>query len=149
MIRRPPRSPRTYPLFPYTPLFRSGSFDYAILSQTLQTPRAPDRVLDELLRIAPRAFVSFPNFAHWRVRLSLLWGGRMPMTRVLPVGWYNTPNIHHLTIDDFRAFCAERGIAVERCWFLNGDRLTTAAAANFRAEQAIFLLERRSSGRGG
>src|SRR3546814_13704787 len=73
----------------------------------------------------------------------------MPMTRVLPVGWYNTPNIHHLTIDDFRAFCAERGIAVERCWFLNGDRLTTAAAANFRAEQAIFLLERRSSGRGG
>src|SRR3546814_17152945 len=108
MIRRPPRSPRTYPLFPYTPLFRSGSFDYAILSQTLQTTRAPDRVLDELLRIAPRAFVSFPNFSHWRVRLSLLWGGRMPMQRVLPVAWYNMPNIHQLKIDDFLEFCAVR-----------------------------------------
>src|SRR3546814_3587719 len=61
--------------------YPSGSFDYAILSQTLQTTRAPDRVLDELLRIAPRAFVSFPNFAHWRVRLSLLWGWRMPIDR--------------------------------------------------------------------
>src|SRR3546814_17722077 len=91
MIRRPPRSTRTDTLFPYTTLFRSAlSFDYALLSQTLQTTRAPDKVLEELLRIAPHAFVSFPNFAHWRVRLSLLWGGRMPMTRVLPVGWYNT-----------------------------------------------------------
>ncbi len=122
--------------------YPADSFDYALLSQTLQTTRAPDRVLEELLRIAPRAFVSFPNFAHWRVRLSLLWGGRMPMTRVLPVAWYNTPNIHHLTVDDFRAFCQERGIRIERSWFLNGDRLTTAAAANFRAEQAIFLLGR-------
>lgn len=122
--------------------YPADSFDYALLSQTLQTTRAPDKVLGELLRIAPRAFVSFPNFAHWRVRLSLLWGGRMPMTRVLPVAWYNTPNIHHLTIDDFRAFAAERGIRIERAWFLNGDRLTSAAAANFRAEQAIFLLRR-------
>lgn len=122
--------------------YPADAFDYAILSQTLQTTRAPDRVLEELLRIAPRAFVSFPNFAHWRVRLSLLWGGRMPMTRVLPVAWYNTPNIHHLTVDDFRAFCEDRGITIERAWFLNGDRLTTAAAANFRAEQAIFLLKR-------
>src|SRR3546814_13154349 len=72
--------------------YPSGSFDYAILSQTLQTTRAPDRVLDELLRIAPRAFVSFPNFAHWRVRLSLLWGGRLPLTRLLAAGSYNTPN---------------------------------------------------------
>ena len=78
------------------------SFDYAILSQTLQTCRAPDKVLSELLRIGGRAFVSFPNFAHWRVRLSLLWGGRMPVTRLLPERWYDTPNIHHLTIDDFR-----------------------------------------------
>lgn len=122
--------------------YPADSFDYALLSQTLQTTRAPDRVLAELLRIAPRAFVSFPNFAYWRVRLSLLWGGRMPMTRVLPVGWYDTPNIHHLTIDDFRGFCRERGIVVEQTWFLNGDRLTTPAAANFRAEQAIFLIAR-------
>ncbi|WOK38149.1 methionine biosynthesis protein MetW [Sphingomonas sp. C3-2] len=118
------------------------SFDYAILSQTLQTTQRPDKVLDHLLRIGRHAFVSFPNFAHWRVRLSLLWGGRMPVTRLLPVAWYETPNIHHLTIDDFRAFVDERGIAVEGAWFLNGDKLTTAAAANFRAEHAVFLLRR-------
>lgn len=122
--------------------YPDDSFDYALLSQTLQTTHRPDRIIAELLRIAPRAFVSFPNFAHWRVRLSLLWGGRMPVTRLLPVAWYETPNIHHLTIDDFRAFVGERGIAVESCWFLSGDSLTSAAAANFRAEHAIFLLRR-------
>lgn len=122
--------------------YPDDSFDYALLSQTLQTTHRPDRIIAELLRIAPRAFVSFPNFAHWRVRLSLLWGGRMPVTRLLPVAWYETPNIHHLTIDDFRAFIGERGIAVESCWFLSGDSLTSAAAANFRAEHAIFLLRR-------
>ena len=90
------------------PGYPDQSFDYAILSQTLQTCRAPDRVLDELLRIGRRAFVSFPNFAHWRVRLSLLWGGRMPVTRLLPEQWFDTPNIHHLTVDDFRAFLDAR-----------------------------------------
>ena len=118
------------------------SFDYAILSQTLQTTMRPDRVLDDLLRIGRKAVVSFPNFAHWRVRLSLLWGGRMPVTRLLPVAWYETPNIHHVSIADFRTFVAERGIRVEQAWFLKGDRLTSAAAANFRAEHAVFLLSR-------
>ncbi len=122
--------------------YPDGSFDYALLSQTLQTTMRPDRVVEELLRIGRRAFISFPNFAHWRVRLSLMWGGRMPVTRLLPVAWYETPNIHHVTIDDFRAFVAERGIVVEQAWFLSGDRLTSAAAANFRAEHAIFLLRR-------
>ena len=118
------------------------SFDYAILSQTLQTTKRPDMVLDQLLRIGRKAFVSFPNFAHWRVRVTLLWGGRMPVTRLLPVAWYETPNIHHLTIDDFRAHMKERGITVEQAWFLKGDRLTSAAAANFRAEHAVFLISR-------
>ena len=122
--------------------YPAGTFDYAILSQTLQTTHRPDRVLDELLRIGRKAFVSFPNFAHWRVRLSLLWGGRMPVTRLLPLAWYETPNIHHVTIDDFRAFVADRGIRTEGAWFLSGDRLTSAAAANFRAEHAVFLLSR-------
>ncbi|MEH3100388.1 methionine biosynthesis protein MetW [Sphingomonas adhaesiva] len=121
------------------------SFDYAILSQTLQTARAPDRVLEELLRIGRRAFVSFPNFAHWRVRLSLLWGGRMPVTRLLPERWYDTPNIHHLTIDDFRAHLRERAITVEGAWFLSGDKNTGGAAANFLAEHAVFLLTRSPS----
>jgi methionine biosynthesis protein MetW len=122
--------------------YPSNAFDYAILSQTLQTTRAPDKVLEELLRIGRKAFVSFPNFAYWRVRASLLWGGRMPVTRTLPVAWYATPNIHHLTIDDFRAFLKERTIVTEGAWFLNGDRLTSAAAANFRAEHAVFLIRR-------
>lgn len=122
--------------------YPDASFDYAILSQTLQTTMRPDAVVEALLRIAARAFVSFPNFAHWRVRASLLWGGRMPVTRLLPLEWYETPNIHHVTIDDFRAFLTERGIAVEREWFLRGDRRTSAAAANFRAEHAVFLLRR-------
>ena len=120
--------------------YPSASFDYAILSQTLQTTMRPDLVVEQLLRIGKRAFVSFPNFAHWRVRLSLLWGGRMPVTRLLPVAWYETPNIHHVTIDDFRELMGERDILVEQAWFLNGDRLTSAAAANFRAEHAVFLI---------
>ena len=122
--------------------YPDDAFDYAILSQTLQTTVRPDLVVDQLLRIGRRAFVSFPNFAHWRVRLSLLWGGRMPVTRLLPVAWYETPNIHHVTVDDFRALVKDRGLRVEGAWFLSGDRLTSAAAANFRAEHAVFLLSR-------
>ncbi len=93
-------------------------FDYAILSQTLQTTRRPDKVLGELLRVGRRAFVSFPNFGHWRVRLSLLWNGRMPVTRSLPVSWYATENIHHLTVADFRARVEELGVKVDGAWFL-------------------------------
>ena len=122
--------------------YPDASFDYAILSQTLQTTKRPDLVLDELLRIGRRAFVSFPNFAHWRVRLSLLWGGRMPVTRLLPVAWYETPNIHHVTIDDFRSLMTGKGVKVEEAWFLTGDKRISAAAANFRAEHAVFLLSR-------
>ena len=122
--------------------YPDGAFDYAILSQTLQTTMRPDQVMEELLRIGRRAFVSFPNFAHWRVRLSLLWGGRMPVTRLLPVPWYATPNIHHLTVADFHDFVKERGIKVEQAWYLSGDRPRGAGVANFRAEHAIFLLSR-------
>ena len=122
--------------------YPDNSFDYAILSQTLQTTRAPDVVLEHLLRIGRHAFVSFPNFAHWRVRASLLWGGRMPVTRLLPVAWYATPNIHHVTVDDFRALLNERGIIVEGAWFLSGDQRTSATMANLLAEHAVFLLRR-------
>ncbi|HMO76176.1 MAG TPA: methionine biosynthesis protein MetW [Sphingopyxis sp.] len=122
--------------------YPDDAFDYAILSQTLQTTQRPDRVVGELLRIAPRAFVSFPNFAHWRVRLSLLWSGRMPVTRLLPVAWYETPNIHHVTVSDFRELVRARGIGVEAAWYLSGDRPTSDAAAAWRAEHAIFLISR-------
>lgn len=121
--------------------YPDDSFDYAILSQTLQTTRRPDWVLDQLLRIGRRAFVSFPNFAHWRVRASLLFGGRMPVTRLLPIAWYATPNIHHVTVDDFRALVKERGIAIEGAWFLSGDQQTGSGLANLLAEHAVFLLK--------
>lgn len=122
--------------------YPDDAFDYAILSQTLQTTERPDRVVDELLRIAPRAFVSFPNFAHWRVRLALLWGGRMPVTRSIPVAWYETPNIHHVTVSDFRDLVSAKGIKIERVWHLSGDKPTSDAAASWRAEHAIFLIAR-------
>jgi methionine biosynthesis protein MetW len=120
--------------------YPDGSADYAILSQTLQTTRRPDKIVEQMLRIAPRAFVSFPNFAHWRVRLSLMFGGRMPVTRLLPERWYDTPNIHHLTVDDFRALVRERGWTVEGQWFLRKGWETGVGAANLRAEHAVFLL---------
>ena len=123
-------------------LYPDGSFDYAILSQTLQTTKRPDKVLDELLRIGQLAFVSFPNFAHWRVRWALLTGGRMPVTKLLPVAWYETPNIHHLTVADFQDYVAQRGIKVQGAWFLNAGAPTGAALANLRAEHAVFLLSR-------
>lgn len=122
--------------------YPDDSFDIAILSQTLQTSHRPDRIIDQLLRIAPRAFVSFPNFAHWRIRLALLWGGRMPVTRLLPVAWYETPNIHHVTVSDFRDLVRDKGIQVERVWHLSGDKLASDAAASWRAEHAIFLISR-------
>lgn len=122
--------------------YPDASFDYAILSQTLQTTRRPDKVVEELLRIGRQAFVSFPNFAHWRGRVSLLWGGRMPVTRILPDRWYDTANIHHLSIDDFRALVKDRGWAIDGQWFLKGDRQTGSANANFFAEHAVFLLRR-------
>jgi len=122
--------------------YPDASFDYAILSQTLQTTKRPDQVLDELLRVGRKAFVSFPNFAHWKVRASLLWNGRMPVTRLLPIAWYETPNIHHVTVRDFRELVAEKNLRVEGEWFLSGDKRIGPAAAAWRAEHAVFLLSR-------
>jgi methionine biosynthesis protein MetW len=122
--------------------YLDASFDYAILSQTLQTTKRPDQVLDELLRVGRKAFVSFPNFAHWKVRASLLWNGRMPVTRLLPIAWYETPNIHHVTVRDFRELVAQKGYRVEGEWFLSGDKRIGPAAAAWRAEHAVFLLSR-------
>ncbi|MEP6785260.1 MAG: methionine biosynthesis protein MetW [Sphingomonadales bacterium] len=124
--------------------YPDASFDYVILSQTLQTTRRPDLIIDELLRIGTRAFVSFPNFAQWRIRLALMFGGRMPVTKQLPDRWYDTPNIHHVTIDDFRALIAERGIAIERQWFLRGEKRISETVANLTAEHAVFLLSRKA-----
>lgn len=122
--------------------YPDGSFDYAVLSQTLQTTHRPDQILDELLRIGKQAFVSFPNFAHWRVRMSLLFGGRMPVTRILPQRWYDTPNIHHVTVDDFRNHISAGKWQQDGEWFLSGDQRTSGRMANLLAEHAVFLLRR-------
>jgi methionine biosynthesis protein MetW len=122
--------------------YPGGAFDYAILSQTLQTAERPDWMLEQLLRVGRRAFVSFPNFAYWRMRMSLLTNGRMPVTRHLPVSWYETENIHHLTIADFEGLLAEKGVKVEANWFFTHDREIGSAGANWRAEYAVYQLSR-------
>lgn len=118
------------------------AFDYAILSQTLQTAERPDLMLDELLRVGRQAFVSFPNFAYWRMRFSLLVDGRMPVMRHLPVSWYETRNIHHVTVRDFRALADKMGIKVERSWYFARGREISGVYPNWRAEYAVFQLSR-------
>lgn len=122
-------------------------FDYVVLSQTLQATHNPKVVLSELLRIGQRAIVSFPNFGHWKVRLSLLFKGRMPVTKELPYSWYDTPNIHFCTIRDFVTLCDEVGATVERAYALNvtGERIPFSMPWwfwNFFGQQAVFLLRR-------
>ena len=117
-------------------------FDYAVLSQTLQTAVRPDRMLDELRRVGTRAFVSFPNFAHWRTRAALMFGGRMPVTRSIPVSWYETQNIHHVTISDFRDLAREKAATIERDWYFASRGPIGRTGANARAEFAVFELSR-------
>lgn len=121
------------------------AFDYAILSQTLQATRQPKAVLEELLRIARHVIVSFPNFGHWKIRWQILIYGRMPVTWNLPESWYETPNIHFCTIDDFRELCRVVGAKVERSFALSpyGHPLGTKVPSflhNLIAQQAVFLL---------
>ena len=116
-------------------------FDYTVLSQTLQTARRPDLMLDQLLRVGKQAFVSFPNFAHWRTRGALMLGGRMPVTRSIPVSWYETQNIHHVTVKDFRELAREKNARIEREWFFANEK-PISGAANLRAEFAVFLFSR-------
>ena len=127
--------------------YPDGAVDYAILSQTLQTTKRPDLVLDELLRIGRKAIVSFPNFGHYEVRLRLLVGGRMPRTATLDRTWYDTPNIHMCTIRDFFALCEADGYRVERWMGVDaaGGRAPWQRSrwlANLFAEQGLFLLSR-------
>jgi len=122
--------------------YPDGAFDTAILSQTLQTAARPDRMLTELLRVGRRAFVSFPNFAYWRMRRALLLRGRMPVTRHLPVTWYETQNIHHVTVGDFHELADALGITIRNRWFFTRERRIGPGGANWRAEFALFELVR-------
>ncbi len=125
--------------------YPDDAFDYVILGQTLQATREPREVLRQMLRVGKRAIVSFPNFAHWQVRLRLVFGGRMPETPSLPFKWYDTPNIHLCSIDDFRALCDEMGVHIERAIVLNSKSRPIhmpPPLANLFGEQAVFMLRR-------
>src|SRR5262249_33931195 len=128
--------------------YPDDAFDYVILSQTLQATRHPRIVLEHMLRIGRHAIVSFPNFGHWQVRLQLLFAGHMPRTRILPVSWDDTPNIHHCTIKDFRQLCTAISVKMEKAVALNawGSPLRLNAPWwfwNLFGEQAVFLLSRK------
>jgi len=124
------------------------AFDHVVLGQTLQATREPHNVLKNLVRIGKHAVVSFPNFGYWRVRIGLMFRGRMPQTETLSYNWYDTPNIHFCTIKDFVALCCELGIIIERGFALDRQGRTRKIGssgmhfANFRGEQAIFLLKK-------
>ncbi|HIC30035.1 MAG TPA: methionine biosynthesis protein MetW [Rhodospirillales bacterium] len=125
-------------------------FDYVVLSQTLQTMVQPKVVLEHLLRISKHAIVSFPNFAHWRARLSLGLLGRMPVSKTLPYEWFETPNIHFCTIKDFVELCRQLDIIIESQKILdtNGSVrsfTSTLFSANLLGEQAVFLLRKKKS----
>lgn len=121
--------------------FPDGVFDYVILSQTLQEIRDPVRVIHDMLRVGKHAIVSFPNFGHWHVRRTMLFRGRSPRTRAFPYEWYETPNIHFLSVSDFETLAAQEKFVVEHREFLTGQR-RIGWLPNLRAEVAVFLLTR-------
>ena len=128
--------------------YPNDAFDYVILSQTLQATWQPRQVLEHMLRIGRRGIVSFPNFGHWKIRLQLLFFGRMPRTDNLPDTWYDTQNIHFCTIRDFRQLCATIGAEIETAVALKASGKPVRINApwwfwNLFGEQAVFLLSRR------
>jgi|TARA_B110000438_G_C15775996_1_gene634086 methionine biosynthesis protein MetW len=127
--------------------FPDHSFDYVILSQTLQAFLNPEKVISELLRVGKKAIVTIPNFGYWKVRLHLLIKGTMPITRTLPDEWYNTPNIHMCTIKDFFNFCKERKINLYKSIALQNLKSSNInnsniSFKNLSAVLGIFLIEK-------
>ena len=125
------------------------AFDCAVLSESLQVMRRPDRVLEELLRVAPVAIVSFPNFGMWKIPATLLFGGKMPVTKRLPYRWYDTPNIHLCTVRDFLELCREKGIVVEEVLHLStlflSKILNRLGAKNLGSSRVIVKIRRRDA----
>jgi len=127
--------------------FPNLSFDYVVLSQTLQAFYNPEKVIDDLLRVANKAIVTIPNFGYWKVRLHLLFKGTMPITKNLPDEWYNTPNLHMCTIKDFFNFCSKKNIELYKSIALNGEKTskinkTNLSIKNFYSELGIFLIKK-------
>jgi methionine biosynthesis protein MetW len=123
--------------------FDAGSFDYVILSQTLQAMRRTEEIVLEMLRVGREAIVTFPNFGHWQVRWQIAFGGHMPQSRALPYRWFDTPNVRLCTIRDFERFCAERSIRIlERLVLRDGKAVTWLP--NLFGSLAVFRFERAS-----
>jgi methionine biosynthesis protein MetW len=117
------------------------SFDYVILNQSLQQLRHVEQVLRDCLRVGKKVIVGFPNFAHYRTRLQLFFRGRAPVTDSLPFQWYETPNLHFLSISDFFVFCRDKGITVERCEYI-GDKGRLSRFPNLLAQTGIFVISK-------
>ena len=125
--------------------FPDQSFDYVVLSQTLQAFYKSDKVLKELLRIGKSVIVSIPNFGYWKVRTSLLFFGKMPMTKTLPNSWYNTPNLHMCTIKDLFNYCDAQNIRIQKVIGVNKDKISLITKnnleiKNFFSKLGIFLI---------
>ena len=128
--------------------FPNHSFEYVILSQTLQAFLNPEKVIKELLRVGKKAIVTIPNFGHWKVRLKLLINGTMPLTENLPYEWHNTPNLHMCTIKDFFIFCEKRNIKIFRSLALNQEKISEINNKNLNyknliSDLGIFLIEKK------
>ena len=127
--------------------FPEKSFDYVVLSQTLQAFLNPELVISELLRVGKKAIVTIPNFGYWKVRLHLLTKGTMPVTKTLPDEWYNTPNLHMCTIKDFVFFVQSRNFKIFKSLALNDQNVTLINKTNLNiknlfADLGIFLIEK-------
>ncbi len=127
--------------------FPNNSFDYVILSQTLQAFLNPEKVISDLLRIGKTSIVTIPNFGFWKVRFSLLFKGTMPVTKTLPNQWYNTPNLHMCSIKDFVNFCNKRKINLFKSLALTNNKVSSINKFNLNfknltSELGIFLLEK-------
>jgi len=126
--------------------FSDKEYDYVILNQTLQSTEKPDYVIEEMLRVGKKVVLSFPNFAYWRVRFYLFLTGKMPKSKVLPFEWYNTPNIHLLTINDFFEFTKKRNIKILESVYLTKAKVRRGflmrAIKNFFSEEVIFVITR-------
>lgn len=126
--------------------FGDQVFDYVILEETLQTLHRPAEVLKEMLRVGRRGLVSFPNFAYWRVRLDLGVRGRMPLTEWLPHRWYDTPNIHLFTLQDFLDWTEENAVQIVQGWVLvEGQVRELGREDNLYAEEALVTIEKKNA----
>ncbi len=127
--------------------FPNLSFDYVVLSQTLQAFYRPEKVIDDLLRVANKAIVTIPNFGYWKIRLHLLLKGTMPITKNLPDEWYNTPNLHMCTMKDFYNFCTRKNIELYKSIALNEEKTSEINKININlknlySELGIFLIKK-------